>query len=113
MNVAYPIISDVHKTTYLTEKLLNIHVASITQPHLASVSSKELPLATLVSKNPLFLLVDYGFLEFYQWILFHCKLEIQRNCYRIWRHPSSCEQALLRATRICVVPCITEHSFSF
>ena len=86
MNITYPVISDVHETTSLIGKLLNTRVSSTSQPHLASISSKELPPTTLVSNHPSFYKLTMDFLAFSMDSMPLQAWNPKTNCYRIQRH---------------------------
>ena len=103
MNIAYPVISDVHETTSLTGKLLNTHVASATQPYLPSISSKELPPTTLVNLFIFncFYKLTTDFLAFINGFYAIATLKSKETVIAFRDTPSSCEQALIRATKMC------------
>ena len=82
------------------------HISSAAHNHhrFFTISNKELPPTKPDSKKPLFVQAEYGFLAFITGVYAIASLKPKETIIASEDTPSSCEQAFIRATKICVVP---------
>ena len=110
INIKWP--KAIYKTLHYYKKYCNIfnqknieHSRSFSNPTTFSIHIKQgITINNTGFKKPVFLQAKYGFLAFNARFYAIANLQSKETIIASEDTPSSCEQAFIRATKICVVP---------